>query len=213
MKAALISDDPKQASAQQVLMTCPRVLVGRLIGKAGTTVKGIQLFTGAVIEIDQLSDPSSISIFGSKAAAATAESMIRDIIAGKFKGFALLRTLVALEQGDQPQQRLRPDEQYAYAPGVGLFPQRQVSRGLGWLVGYGLGRGLELACRPFFFQRSTFGPHQHFINTSTPQKTKQKTHIYSSTLGPCAPRRHHRRRAVKVDRVRAGAAATSATAT
>jgi hypothetical protein len=52
----------------------------------------------------------------------------------------------------------------------------------GWLV-KGWAEGLSLRA-VLFFQRSTFGPHQHFINTSTPQKNKTKnTHLQLYT-GP-----------------------------
>jgi polyribonucleotide nucleotidyltransferase len=128
-------------SDNRLTMSCPRALVGRLIGKSGTTVKGVQLFTGVVIEIDQLLDPSRIIILGSSAESVRmAESIVQDIINGRFKGFALLRQLVANQAAADASQvtggaaAAQPSsaspshaEQYVYAPGFGLFPQRQVS--------------------------------------------------------------------------------------
>lgn len=124
------------AAAHRLTMSCPRALVGRLIGKSGTTVKGVQLFTGVVIEIDQTLDPSQIIILGSSAESVQlAESIVQDIVNGKFKGFALLRQLVtnqaAAHSSSPPSPRSTPQssfsaEQYVYAPGFGLFPQRQV---------------------------------------------------------------------------------------
>jgi rRNA processing protein Krr1/Pno1 len=136
-------------SENRLTMSCPRALVGRLIGKSGTTVKGVQLFTGVVIEIDQLLDPSRIIILGSSAESVRmAESIVQDIINGKFKGFALLRQLVASQAAAdasqatgaaaaaQPSASLATHaEQYVYAPGFGLFPQRQVSLRLGGFSG------------------------------------------------------------------------------
>jgi rRNA processing protein Krr1/Pno1 len=124
------------AAANRLTMSCPRALVGRLIGKSGTTVKGVQLFTGVVIEIDQTLDPSQIIILGSSAESVQlAESIVQDIVNGKFKGFALLRQLVtnqaAAHSSSSPSPSSTPQssfsaEQYVYAPGFGLFPQRQV---------------------------------------------------------------------------------------
>lgn len=127
---------------QSVVVMCPRALVGRLIGKAGTTVKGIQLFSNAIVEVDQTDDPSRVILIGTTESLRVAQGIVNDIIDGKFKGFALLRQLVASKSavgdgsmmtttsfcsdplGSTPSQR--PESQYAYAPGVGLFPQRQV---------------------------------------------------------------------------------------
>ena len=103
-----------------VQIICPRSLVGRVIGKGGTTVKGIQLFTGAVIEVDQRDEPARIIVIGQADAVNVAKSMLTDILDGKFKGFALLRQLVS----SQPLPEQPAD--YAYAPGLGMFPRRQL---------------------------------------------------------------------------------------
>lgn len=47
-------------------MDCPRNMVGRVIGKQGETIKQLQRNTGANIQIDQKSDPCTITITGPK---------------------------------------------------------------------------------------------------------------------------------------------------
>jgi polyribonucleotide nucleotidyltransferase len=79
--------DPFEQPAQQATvptqnrtaLKCPRDVVGRIIGKSGTTVKGIQRFSGAVVEIEQSNDPSSITIIGSPESVQLAESIIHDL--------------------------------------------------------------------------------------------------------------------------------------
>lgn len=107
---------------------CPLSQVGCLIGKGGTTVKGIQLFTSAMVEIDQTSDPATVRITGNTLLSVhTAASIIEDIIAKTFKGFALLRELGLKRSGGLSlharDTRLLCD-QLAYFPGLGLFPRR-----------------------------------------------------------------------------------------
>ena len=110
-------------------LTCPRDLVGRSIGKAGFTVKGIQCLSGTVIELDQTLDPATIVIAGRPEWIQLARSVIQDILAGTFKGFALLRQL-AQSSGEATTSALSQagplDDQYVYSPGFGLFPKRQL---------------------------------------------------------------------------------------
>lgn len=47
-------------------MDCPRNMVGRVIGKQGETIKQLQRNTGANIQIDQKTDPCTITITGPK---------------------------------------------------------------------------------------------------------------------------------------------------
>jgi hypothetical protein len=129
------------AGQQVAVVMCPRALVGRLIGKAGTTVKGIQLFSNVIVEVDQAQDPSRVIMIGAPESLRVADGIVTDIIAGNFKGFALLRELVAAKSSssisspsslatitamDASAPALHPERQYVYSPGVGLFPQRQV---------------------------------------------------------------------------------------
>lgn len=130
---------PRQRCRAVVL--CPRDYVGRVIGKSGATVKGIQRFSGAVVEIDQLLDPSTIIILGSAESVQMATSIVQDIIAGSFKGFGLLRQVVVADQtAAAPAAAAAAAEksrgplsdasaQYVYAPGFGMFPQRQLFAG------------------------------------------------------------------------------------
>jgi rRNA processing protein Krr1/Pno1 len=114
----------------QVVRQCPRTLVGRLIGKHGVTVKGIQLFTHTVINIEQPDDrPARIVITGSAASAELAGCIVDDVLAGSFKGFAILRGIVVAAGTCHPAPNGANSFQdlYTYVPGTGLFPRAQVS--------------------------------------------------------------------------------------
>jgi hypothetical protein len=117
--ALRIAPDP----FSRVVYQCPRELVGRLIGRNGVTIKGLQLFTCTVIEIDQKPNPAQVIVLGATAEATSlALSIVQDIVGGNFKGFALLRDLVGASQ-----KGLDPGSNLVYAPGIGLLPRRQVS--------------------------------------------------------------------------------------
>jgi predicted RNA-binding protein YlqC (UPF0109 family) len=132
---------PSCPQLAHLTVECPRELIGRLIGKSGHTIKGVQLFTGAVVEVDQKHDPAQVTILASPQAAQVAESIVKDIIAGTFKGFALLRDLVAWREmpptklgaaglASSPpacRQDSSEEEALVYAPGIGVMPKRQAS--------------------------------------------------------------------------------------
>lgn len=61
-------------------MTCPKTMVGRVIGKQGETIKQLQRNTGANIQIDQASDPCTITITGHNANINNAMRDINNII-------------------------------------------------------------------------------------------------------------------------------------
>lgn len=135
----LDDDDPQEQQQQHqhplvppplpqrchAIVSCPRTLVGRIIGKRGTTVKGIQRFSGASITIDQVLEPATLVILGSAESVHMATRIVHDIIAGTFKGFALLRQVAVV---GQTGAEVAPAEtrQFVYAPGFGMFPQRQL---------------------------------------------------------------------------------------
>eukprot|EP00198_Chlamydomonas_reinhardtii_P011821 XP_001701158.1 predicted protein [Chlamydomonas reinhardtii] len=74
-------------------------------GRDGDTIKALQTFTGALIQIDQ----------------------VHDIVRGTFKGFALLRQATGhSNRGPQPLSN-KP----VYAPGYGLVPPSQLYGGTG----------------------------------------------------------------------------------
>ncbi|MEW5319618.1 MAG: hypothetical protein WDW38_010761 [Sanguina aurantia] len=118
-------------------------MVGRIIGKNGETVKALQSFSGAQIQVDQSTEPCRVSISGPPYSLSLAVSMVQDIISGSFKGFALLRQTSRPATGDSSLQLPRPGQQYpsnqhlqfqqqqneprpVYAPGYGLIPASQV---------------------------------------------------------------------------------------
>lgn len=59
-------------------------MIGRVIGKGGDTIKALQHYTGAVIQIDQ-SETCTIAVAGSHDSVQLALKMISDIINGVFK--------------------------------------------------------------------------------------------------------------------------------
>lgn len=99
-------------------------MVGRVIGKSGETIKALQSYSGALIQIDQTVEPTLITISGTAYSLSVAISMVTDIVKGTFKGFALLRQLTA------PAPKVTPvainGSKPIYAPGYGLIPPSQL---------------------------------------------------------------------------------------
>lgn len=85
--------DAYGAAGQTSVVNCPRAMVGRVIGRQGETIKALQVFTGASIQIDQSREPSAVTISGPPQATNLAQAMIQDIVSGSFKGFAMLRQM------------------------------------------------------------------------------------------------------------------------
>lgn len=65
-----------------VSMDCPKEMVGRVIGRGGETIKGLQQHSGAKIQIDQTGNPCKVTMAGPPQAVAEAQRMINDIING-----------------------------------------------------------------------------------------------------------------------------------
>lgn len=64
------------------MMSAPKSVVGRIIGRAGETIKQLQRHTGATIQIDQSTDPCRITIAGQPPGPDNAKKMVEDIING-----------------------------------------------------------------------------------------------------------------------------------
>ncbi|KAG2434999.1 hypothetical protein HYH02_011997 [Chlamydomonas schloesseri] len=110
---------------QNSVMECPRSMVGRVIGKNGETVKALQTYTGATIQIDQSVDPTRVSISGAAYSVNLAVSIVTDIIRGSFKGFALLRQATRPANGRNGYPAFT-EPRPVYAPGYGLIPASQL---------------------------------------------------------------------------------------
>ena len=70
----LCSGGALQASST---INCPKSMVGRVIGKGGETIKALQQFTGAMIQIDQSQDPTRVTVAGDAHSVKMASSMCR----------------------------------------------------------------------------------------------------------------------------------------
>lgn len=115
-----------ESAKQTALLECPKSMVGRVIGKAGETIKALQQYTGAMIQIDQSTDPTRVTIAGSPQSLQLAISMVSDIIKGKFKGFAMLRQIataneIAQQHGGMNGMASQP----VYVQGYGFMPPTQ----------------------------------------------------------------------------------------
>lgn len=115
--AAAAGGPPKQTA----IVECPKSMVGRVIGKGGETIKALQQYTGAMIQIDQSTDPTRVTIAGSPQSLQLAVSMVSDIVRGTFKGFAMLRQ-IAIATGLGPFAQPQP----VYVQGYGFVPPSQV---------------------------------------------------------------------------------------
>ena len=89
--------------------------IGRVVGRDGQTIKSLQTYTGTLIQIDQTVDPVRITISGTPHALSLTVSMVRDIISGCFKGFALLRQSTQMNSA-YPAQMAQPVPRPVYAP-------------------------------------------------------------------------------------------------
>ena len=65
---------------QSVEMECPTDKVGRIIGRQGETIKSLQRFTNAKVQVDQSVEPRKISITGKLDSVHFAAKMVRDLI-------------------------------------------------------------------------------------------------------------------------------------
>eukprot|EP00891_Asterochloris_glomerata_P001697 jgi/Astpho2/1697/fgenesh1_pg.00032_%23_37_t len=144
-----------------VTLDCPRARVGRVIGKGGETIKALQQYTGAMIQIDQSVEPTRVTIAGSAQSLQLALCMVRDIVAGNFKGFAMLRQLTSTQ--NNPYEALA-QPQPVYVEGYGFVPPSQAdvlrNQTPGGLAAPGLG---SVAQVPSGFLQSQL-PAQAFNN-------------------------------------------------
>lgn len=64
------------------LLECPKEAVGKLIGRGGETIRGIQMATGAKLQIDQTRQPCQVVMAGSEACVAACVQVVQEIIDG-----------------------------------------------------------------------------------------------------------------------------------
>lgn len=114
----------KMLPKQTAVVECPKSMVGRVIGKGGETIKSLQQYTGAMIQIDQSTDPTRVTIAGSPQSLQLAVSMVNDIVRGTFKGFAMLRQIAL--SSSQPGMPGFGQPQPVYVQGYGFVPPSQV---------------------------------------------------------------------------------------
>lgn len=63
--------------SHSAVVACPRNMVGRVIGKGGETIKALQQYTHAVIQIDQSQDPTRVTVAGEAESLKRAVSIIQ----------------------------------------------------------------------------------------------------------------------------------------
>ena len=66
----------------QQSVRCPKEMVGRVIGRGGETVKGLQATTGARIQIDQSASPCVVTITGNPRCVDAAARAVADVVRG-----------------------------------------------------------------------------------------------------------------------------------
>lgn len=123
---------------QTAVVDCPKRMVGRVIGKGGETIKALQQYTGAMIQIDQSTDPTRVTIAGSPRSLYLAVSMVTDIVRGTFKGFAMLRQIAMATTAQHSMGNVgQTPPQPMYVQGYGFVPPSQA------LGATGVGASLE----------------------------------------------------------------------
>ena len=82
----------EQASGMaSIMIQCPQSMVGKIIGRSGATIQGLQDQTGAKIQIDQQKPegvPRDIAISGSAASVEMAKGLIDGLLASEGPGMA-----------------------------------------------------------------------------------------------------------------------------
>ena len=71
--------DPRHSlsgSGSATVLLVPRARVGRVIGRGGDTIKALQAYSGATIQIDQSADPTRVVLAGGDGAVRLAASMV-----------------------------------------------------------------------------------------------------------------------------------------
>ena len=66
---------PPPPGATATVLLVARARVGRVIGRAGETIKALQIYTGATIQIDQSCDPTRVVLAGPDGAVRLAAAM------------------------------------------------------------------------------------------------------------------------------------------
>lgn len=67
-------------------LSCPKSIVGRVIGRGGETIKMLQRQHQVNIQIEQAGDPTTVQATGPAANVAEALKHIKDIISGNDRG-------------------------------------------------------------------------------------------------------------------------------
>lgn len=118
--------DMESKLSHSAVVACPRNMVGRVIGKGGETIKALQQYTHAVIQIDQSQDPTRVTVAGEAESLKRAVSIIQDIVHSKFKGFAMLRQMgQKLDQEALSSSQTSTPSQPVYVEGYGFVPPSQ----------------------------------------------------------------------------------------
>ena len=61
---------------------CPKEAVGKIIGRGGETIRGIQMATGARLQIDQTRQPCQVVMAGNEACVEACVNVVKEIIEG-----------------------------------------------------------------------------------------------------------------------------------
>lgn len=110
------------------VMTAPKLVIGRIIGRGGETIKQIQKVSGSTVQIDQSGDPCRITLGGQPSAVEQAKAYITEIING----------------GDPFAQTAAFGSATAYGGGgygMGGYPGAAYGTGYGYPGAYGAGYG------------------------------------------------------------------------
>eukprot|EP00798_Chlamydomonas_sp_ICE-L_P019906 gene19906-26609_t len=72
----------KHCSGFSRSLECPKPLVGRIIGRGGETIKGLQRHFNIKLQIDQATEPAKLVLTGTAGGVSAAERAVKDILAG-----------------------------------------------------------------------------------------------------------------------------------
>ena len=138
---------PGQAQSS---VRCPKEMVGRVIGRGGETVKGLQAATGARIQIDQSAAPCVVTITGNPRCVDAASRAVADVVRG-----GSTATYGAANRRREAHMSMSMAAMYG-----GPIPMRGAVRGRG-RTDADAGAGVDVGVGPHYARGALYGEYEY----------------------------------------------------
>ena len=134
----------------QQSVRCPKEMVGRVIGRGGETVKGLQAATGARIQIDQSASPCVVTITGNPRCVDAASRAVADVVRG-----GSTATYGAANRRREAHMSMSMAAMYG-----GPIPMRGAVRGRG-RTDADAGAGVDVGVGPHYARGALYGEYEY----------------------------------------------------